>query len=190
MSELQNECRFDPWVRKISWRRKWQAMPVFLPWKSHGQRSLAGYSPWGCKEPDITEQLSTPNVTWLSAQFYFFVYCQSVSVFPVWEILAYYFFKYCYSDTQNFFIRLQNVYPLWFCVLGTIFSQIFAKLTSSNCSTLSINLIILKSSSPTILSQISFFSITFLPYYFLHSINYLYILHTYLFIYHPYFPKI
>ena len=44
MSELQNECRLDPWVRKISWRRKWQAMPVFLPWKSHGQRSLAGYS--------------------------------------------------------------------------------------------------------------------------------------------------
>ena len=42
-------CRFDPWVRKISWRRKWQLTPVFLPGKSHGQRSLAGYSPEGCK---------------------------------------------------------------------------------------------------------------------------------------------
>ena len=35
--------RFDPWVRKIPWRRKWQPTPVFLPGESHGQRSLAGY---------------------------------------------------------------------------------------------------------------------------------------------------
>ena len=34
--------RFDPWVKKIPWRRKWQLTPVFLPGKSHGQRSLAG----------------------------------------------------------------------------------------------------------------------------------------------------
>ena len=38
--------RFDPWVRKTSWKRKWQPTPVFLPGKSNGQRSLAGYSPW------------------------------------------------------------------------------------------------------------------------------------------------
>ena len=37
---------FDPWVRKIPWRRKWQPSPVFLPGKSHRQRSLMGYSPW------------------------------------------------------------------------------------------------------------------------------------------------
>ena len=40
---------FYPWVRKTPWRRKWQPTPVFLPGKSHGQRSLAGFSPWGCK---------------------------------------------------------------------------------------------------------------------------------------------
>ena len=40
---------FDPWVRKIPWRSKWQPTPVFLPGKSRGQRSLAGYSPWGWK---------------------------------------------------------------------------------------------------------------------------------------------
>ena len=40
---------FDPWVGKISWRIKWQPTPVFLPGKSHGQRSLAGDSPWGHK---------------------------------------------------------------------------------------------------------------------------------------------
>ena len=46
---------FDPWVGKISWRRKWQPTP-FLPGKSHGQRSLASYSPWGRKESNRTEQ--------------------------------------------------------------------------------------------------------------------------------------
>ena len=43
-------CGFDAWVGKIPWRRKWQLTPVFLPGKSHGQRSLAGYSPWGPEE--------------------------------------------------------------------------------------------------------------------------------------------
>ena len=38
--------RFDPWVGKIPWRRAWQPTPVFLPGELHGQRSLAGYSPW------------------------------------------------------------------------------------------------------------------------------------------------
>ena len=47
--------RFNPWVRKIPWRRKWQPTPVFLPGKSHGQRSLAGYSPRGHKESDTIE---------------------------------------------------------------------------------------------------------------------------------------
>ena len=47
--------RFDPWVRKIPWRRKWQPTPVFLPGKFHGQRSLAGYSLWGHKESDMAE---------------------------------------------------------------------------------------------------------------------------------------
>ena len=46
---------FDPWVRKIPWRRAWQPTPAFLPGESHGQRSVAGYSPWGCKESDMTE---------------------------------------------------------------------------------------------------------------------------------------
>ena len=40
-------CRFDPRVRKILWRRTWQPTLVFFPWESHGQRSLAGYSPKG-----------------------------------------------------------------------------------------------------------------------------------------------
>ena len=41
----------------MHWRRKWQPTPVLLPRKFHGWRSLVGYSPWGCKESDTTEQL-------------------------------------------------------------------------------------------------------------------------------------
>ena len=47
---------FDPWVGKISWRRKWQPTPVLLPGKSYG-KSLIGYSLWGRKESDTTERL-------------------------------------------------------------------------------------------------------------------------------------
>ena len=49
-------CKFDPWVRKIPWNRKQRPPPVFLPGKFHGQRSPAGYSPWGCKELDTTKR--------------------------------------------------------------------------------------------------------------------------------------
>ena len=49
---------FNPWVRKIPWRRVWQPTPVFLPGESHRQRSLASYSPWGCKESDTIERLT------------------------------------------------------------------------------------------------------------------------------------
>ena len=58
--ETTCQCRrlgFDPWVRKIPWSRKCQPTPVFLPWKSHGQRSLVDCSPLGCKELDTTEWL-------------------------------------------------------------------------------------------------------------------------------------
>ena len=46
---------FVPWVGKIPWRRAWLPTPIFLPAEFRGQRSLTGYSPWGCKELDTTE---------------------------------------------------------------------------------------------------------------------------------------
>ena len=54
---VMQETKFDPGIGKIPWRRKWQPTPVSLPGKFHGQRSLAGYSPWGHKESDTNEQL-------------------------------------------------------------------------------------------------------------------------------------
>ena len=56
---------FDPWFGKMPWRRKWQSTPVLLPGKSHGQRSLVGYSTWGCKKSDTTERLHfTHDANW------------------------------------------------------------------------------------------------------------------------------
>ena len=53
------EMGVHPWVSKMPWSRKWQPTLVVLPGKSRGQRSLAGYSPWGCREFDMAEGLST-----------------------------------------------------------------------------------------------------------------------------------
>ena len=59
------KCRrpmFYPWVENIPWSRKWLPTTVFLPKEFHGQRSLAGYSPWGHKELDTTELLTHTHV--------------------------------------------------------------------------------------------------------------------------------
>ena len=56
----------ETWVRSLGWEDplegSWQPTPVFSPGESHGQRSLVGYSPWGHKESDMTEQLSTTHM--------------------------------------------------------------------------------------------------------------------------------
>ena len=57
---------FDSWVRKIPWSRKWQPTPVFVPGKLHGERSLLGYSPWGCKR--VRHHLVTKQ-RWTSINF-------------------------------------------------------------------------------------------------------------------------
>ena len=63
--ESSCQCRrckrlgFDPWVGKIPWSRKWQPTPIVFPGEFHGERSLAGYSPRGCRELDMTEHACT-----------------------------------------------------------------------------------------------------------------------------------
>ena len=55
------KCRrpgFNSGVEKSPWRREWLPFPVFLPEEFHGQRSLVGYSSWGCKQSDMTERLT------------------------------------------------------------------------------------------------------------------------------------
>ena len=57
----------DPWVKMIPWRRKWQPTPGFLPGKSHGQRTLVGYSPWRLRRAGhdwVTKQQLCLSKTW------------------------------------------------------------------------------------------------------------------------------
>ena len=62
----------ETWVRSLDgedpWRRKWQPTPVLLPGKSHGRRSLTGYSPWGLKELDTTERLHFTSLHFMITQ--------------------------------------------------------------------------------------------------------------------------
>ena len=58
-SRRHKSLKFDPWVRNIPWRRKWQPIQVFLPGKLHAQRTLEGYGPWGCKR--ISHNWTTEN---------------------------------------------------------------------------------------------------------------------------------
>ena len=55
VKNLPARCGFDPWIKKVPWRRAWQPTPKFLTGESHGWRSLAGYSPQSGKESDTTE---------------------------------------------------------------------------------------------------------------------------------------
>ena len=68
------QCRkqgFNPWVRKLPWRREWQPTLVSLPGESRGQRSLAGYSLQGGKESDTTEHTHEGLLTTDSVSFFF-----------------------------------------------------------------------------------------------------------------------
>ena len=94
---------FDPWVRKIPWRRKWQPTPVLLPGESHGQRSLAGYSPWGHKESDMTEQLKhfhSIQVIWALPVFLLASLIASLTTWWIWSSGAYMLFLQILAHQQ------------------------------------------------------------------------------------------
>ena len=87
---------FDPWVRKIPWRREWLPTQAFLPGEYHGQRNLAGYSPWGHKELDVTE----------NSRIYF---CLCSHMITVWSFcltlscdLVWFWHLWCVSSTEDY----------------------------------------------------------------------------------------
>ena len=61
--------RFNPWVRKVPWRREWLPTPVFLPGEFHGQKSLAGYNPWGCKQSNVTVHLTDTKYREINSEY-------------------------------------------------------------------------------------------------------------------------
>ena len=97
-------CRFDPWARKIPWRREWQPTPVSFPGQSHEQRILEGYSPWSHKsQTRLRHREHTPKVQWGKLTAYDLVLgahdihlfqlrmklipSQALTSFPVWNLL-------------------------------------------------------------------------------------------------------
>ena len=90
---------FNPWIGKISWSRKWQPTPVFLPGKFHGHWSLVGYSPQGSKELDMTDRMRacvcahTQAHTCFKIHFHRFLFCEYIPLCPFqWKKL------YCFYN--------------------------------------------------------------------------------------------
>ena len=109
-------CGFDPRNGKIPWRRARQPTPVFLPGESHGQRSLVGYSPWGCKQSDTTQWLNKYKTVAKN-----FPKTSSVDVFtrwkskPLWPVL---FFPMDRSDQimtlfRNLYLSTFDLIPVF-----------------------------------------------------------------------------
>ena len=109
---------FDPWVRKIPWRREWQPTLVFLPEKSHGQRSLVGYSPWGHR---VRHDWATNRDTFFPQS-----YCFQIPDHPAkplakshkWYIMAYLAFSPSKQNEQ--WGALPQVLPLRGFLLPTL----------------------------------------------------------------------
>ena len=104
---------FDPWVRKLLWRRKWLRTPAFLLGEFHGQRSLEGYSLWGHKELDTTEQL-TLSIWLLSmhsfyTSFVFIIICGSISWFIHLTIHSYIYPSVYLSSNNILNYLIQNL---------------------------------------------------------------------------------
>ena len=85
--------RFNPLVRKIPWRRAWKPTPVLLPGESHGQNSLAGYSPWGHKESDTTEWLTQHTASYLFHTWQCIYVNATFSILPTLSIPPFSFLK-------------------------------------------------------------------------------------------------
>ena len=96
--------RINPWVRRILWKRKWQPTPVFLPRKSHGQKSLAGKSPWDCKWVGhylATKQQHFSYTQYVGALYYRwilnFVTCFSASIWIIIWLFCVHFVHVVYN---------------------------------------------------------------------------------------------
>ena len=103
-------CRFDLWVGKILWRRKWQPTPAFLPGKIHGQRSLAGYRPWGHKESDMTERLCMHGGYSFLRNCHFLLF-EAHSASVKWNYSLFYVQVLHFSASLPWFLLISNPQP-------------------------------------------------------------------------------
>ena len=105
-------CWFDPWVRKILWRRKWQTTPEFWPGKFRGHRSLASsYSPWGYKESDTTEHTIHIHITSLVLMYLLTISLYLLTTFVT--IQSWYCINNDYIPHTENFIPVTHLFCNW-----------------------------------------------------------------------------
>ena len=104
---------FDYWLGKILWSREWQLAcqwQVFLPGESHGQSSLAGYRPWGCKEPDMTEWLKhTHTLEHTHTHTHTHTRTCTNSKNQSWNLVYYFFYSFIYLFFPFIFISWREI---------------------------------------------------------------------------------
>ena len=131
IKEFTCQCRrlrrrgFISWVGKIPWRRKWQLTPVFLPGKFHGQKSLAGYSPWSHQELDGTE--------WPSLHGHIYPSRYSLTKLNDKILLFQSYWQCIYSDLFSFFLFLRFIY-LFLAALVLCYCENFSLLAVSGAA--------------------------------------------------------
>ena len=109
---------FDLWVGKIPWRRTWQPTSVFLLWQSHGQRSLAGYGPWGRRVGHNWSNLAQPSTHTGSPKrvrnFVFLVYYIPSTLEPCLVQSKHSINIYWVNEWKNiFWLELKSVNLIW-----------------------------------------------------------------------------
>ena len=119
----------DPWIGKIPWKRAWQPTLVFSLGESHGQRSLENYSPWGLKEWDMTETLSTAqhsaaNPEWLIIKVYIYIYTHTCIHIYTYTHTHIYIYTYTYIYIFMFIFSLK-------CILCSYWNVAFWKVTTT-----------------------------------------------------------
>ena len=126
------ECRrprFDPWVGKIPWRRKRHPTPVLLPGKSHGQKSLVGYSPRGHKESHTTERLRLLFILRSSV-----TRCPSDGVFSRGSVLGSRVALCCQVSFASFSLENFFILPLTSMTLVNVTRPALARMPMILCS--------------------------------------------------------
>ena len=102
-----NGCRFDPWVGNIPWSRKWPPAPVFLPGKSHGQKSLAGFRLWGCRVGHSWATEHTEN-TWHIIRISRIIFSSP----PISPLSVSFHFDNCQTNTERKHDKTWSLSPL------------------------------------------------------------------------------
>ena len=121
LGSIRRRPGFDPWIRKIHWRKEWQPTPAVSPGESHGQRSLVGYSPCGHKEWATNITLYHTNwkfyifLAWLKLHLHFIMLSDNATCTNLicWNLL-----EWQTSDIHEWYILAPSFIDLWnICVV-------------------------------------------------------------------------